>query len=156
LFKNKPNIKLHYIKAHTEKTDVHSQGNAEADRLANLAVGCVKNTDHIIKLDICYFDKEKAKELGAKWNKEQKYWYVNKSKTSNENINELLSMKELSSQKGCKIDETRKVYINISYANKDKAKKLGAHWDASMKSWYYVETLISEEKKQLLNQLCNS
>jgi ribonuclease HI len=158
LFKNKPNIKLHYIKAHTDKTDAHSQGNAEADRLANLAVGCIKNTDHIIKLDICYFDKEKAKELGAKWNKEQKYWYVNKMQTSDENMNELILMKDKACNKSqdANAPEFRKVYINISYANKDKAKKLGARWDAPMKSWYYIDTQISEEKKQILNQLVNS
>ena len=157
LFKHKPNIKLHYIKAHTDKEDVHSQGNAEADRLANLAVGCVKNNNDIIKLDICYFNKDKAKELGAKWNNEHKYWYVSSTKISKENMNELLTMNAASSMSGVKYTaQSNKTYINVAYANKEKAKKLGARWDATVKSWYYIDSDLSEEKIQQLTLLSNS
>ena len=39
LFYNKHNIKLIHVKAHTDNTDILSLGNAEADRLANEAIG---------------------------------------------------------------------------------------------------------------------
>ncbi len=29
------------------------------------------------------------------------------------------------------------VYINVKFSEKDKAKKLGARWDPTEKSWYY-------------------
>jgi len=150
LYKNKPNVKLHYIKAHTEKDDVHSKGNSEADRLANLAVGSVKNTSDIIKLDIGYFDKEKAKELGACWNNERKYWYVNTSKTPEENIKQLLEIKQSASTSSA---TEKKNYIKIQYTDKDKAKRLGARWDSTVKSWYYLDSNISEENKHKLNTL---
>lgn len=38
LYKDKLNIQLVYIKAHTNKTDIHSFGNDNADRLAKLAI----------------------------------------------------------------------------------------------------------------------
>ena len=29
-----------------------------------------------------------------------------------------------------------KIYLNVSYAEKDEAKKLGAKWDPAKKKWY--------------------
>lgn len=45
-----------------------------------------------------------------------------------------------------------KVFINISYNNKEEAKKLGAKWDLNKKSWYY-DNNISEENKEKINLL---
>lgn len=42
-----------------------------------------------------------------------------------------------------------KVYLNISYSDKDKAKTLGAKWDINKKKWYYTTSLDKEMKKQL-------
>ena len=45
-----------------------------------------------------------------------------------------------------------KVFINITYNNKEEAKKLGAKWDLNKKSWYYDDK-ITEENKYKLNLL---
>ena len=45
-----------------------------------------------------------------------------------------------------------KTYINISFKNKDTAKKLGAKWDTNKKSWYY-DNKISDEYIKKLNEL---
>ena len=39
LYKNKSNIKFQHIRAHTNNMDIHSIGNKNADKLANLAIG---------------------------------------------------------------------------------------------------------------------
>ena len=39
LYKEKPMIRFIHIKAHTDHTDIHSVGNANADKLANMAIG---------------------------------------------------------------------------------------------------------------------
>ncbi len=39
LYKDKDNIKFLHVKAHTKKTDIHSIGNDNADKLANIAIG---------------------------------------------------------------------------------------------------------------------
>jgi ribonuclease HI len=42
-----------------------------------------------------------------------------------------------------------KVFINISYNNKDEAKKLGAKWDPKNKSWYYNNNISNDNKNKL-------
>jgi ribonuclease HI len=39
LYKNTPNVQFIHIRAHTNQTDIHSIGNENADRLANIAIG---------------------------------------------------------------------------------------------------------------------
>lgn len=78
LFYNKNNIKLIHVKAHTERKDELSLGNAEADRLANEAIGVNSLNKKVIKknyLNVPFSQKDVAKKLGAKWDKNVKNWY---------------------------------------------------------------------------------
>jgi ribonuclease HI len=157
LFSTAKSVKLHYIEAHTNKDDTHSKGNAEADRLAKLAIGIseTKAKPDIIQLDWITFDtKDAAKALGAKWNQKFKVWYVD-ANTPEETIEYLkkLQTSPPAAKESFSVCEVKKIYIKISYSQKDTAKKLGARWDATMKSWYYVDDDISEENKKKLNAL---
>lgn len=90
LFKNKSNIKIIHIKAHTDLTDIYSLGNQEADRLANLAINpeskkkiyldvqFTKKDDskEKIYLDVPFAKKDDAKKLGCRWDPDKKKWYV--------------------------------------------------------------------------------
>tara|TARA_Y100000389_G_C17469958_1_gene529479 strand:- start:7194 stop:7820 length:627 start_codon:yes stop_codon:yes gene_type:complete len=94
LYSSNINIRLHHIEAHTEKEDIHSIGNREADRLANKAIGveeCPYNIDRNVKvyLNVKFHEKEIAKEYGARWDMNKKKWYFEKSKL------ELLKQKKL-------------------------------------------------------------
>jgi ribonuclease HI len=86
LFKQNKNFNIKHVKAHTENTDLLSNGNREADRLANLAIGVEEcpyqsNIENIINasekhyVNVSYSQKDIAKELGCKWDKSQKKWY---------------------------------------------------------------------------------
>jgi hypothetical protein len=33
-------------------------------------------------------------------------------------------------------ESSNKIYLNVSYAQKDEAKSKGARWDANKKKWY--------------------
>lgn len=166
---SKGKVTLHKIRAHTGYEDVHSKGNAGADKLANLGAG-KKDSDvvsHTIKLNIPYANKDKAKEIGASWDAKRKTWYVNtkfvcwqevgeqlmaltipEKKTSLPAINQVLQAKVVTTEK-------QKKYIKVSYANKNKAKGLGAWWDPNIKSWYYVEEDLPKEKIEALLLLQN-
>jgi ribonuclease HI len=101
---NRKYFDLQHIKAHTGLSDEHSIGNAEADRLANLAVGVVVSGNVLEKLDIDidldvdralianirdretpqsnkhyikikYEHKDAIKKLGAKWDLHCSKWY---------------------------------------------------------------------------------
>jgi ribonuclease HI len=88
LFKNKSNIKIIHIKAHTDLTDIHSLGNQEADRLANLAINPEGNKSNLVKeskettskekiyLDVPFAKKDEAKKLGCRWDPDKKKWYI--------------------------------------------------------------------------------
>ena len=92
LFNNKINIKLIHVKAHTERLDELSIGNAEADRLANEGIGiksCLNNNIDKIKkiyLNIPFSRKEEIKKLGGKWDKSKKKWFIYENNKNKEKI----------------------------------------------------------------------
>ena len=135
------NLNIKYVKAHTGNTDPISYGNEQADKLASLAIGKDITIQTNIKnyINIPFNLKDKAKELGAKWDKDKKSWYY-LNNLSEDNINNLNKLK------GEIID---KIYIKINYFEKDKAKILGAKWDKEKKSWYYLNNLSDDNIKKL-------
>tara|TARA_A100001011_G_scaffold391447_1_gene476943 strand:- start:84 stop:782 length:699 start_codon:yes stop_codon:yes gene_type:complete len=74
------NIKFTHVKAHTGLRDIHSVGNENADRLANLAIGITscpyQTTKNKIYLNVPYEEKDEAKSMGARWDKSKKRWYI--------------------------------------------------------------------------------
>jgi ribonuclease HI len=80
MYKNKPTVKIFHIRAHTGKTDTHSIGNHNADRLANESIGAVPNNKTTypskIYLKVPFSRKDEAKELGARWDFGKKRWYT--------------------------------------------------------------------------------
>ena len=175
LFKDSPNIKFLKVEAHTNGKDKHSIGNDGADRLANQAIGLdqcpynAKNDDlngefnddfddecafeneitpQKIYLQVAYKDKEDAKTLGAKWDKDSKQWYIFED---NENLDELVSKfskesnnchqffneaKETKQTKQEIKQKQEKIYLKVAYKDKDDAKARGARWDSEQKKWY--------------------
>jgi len=47
-------------------------------------------------------------------------------------------------------EKTLKIYLNVSYAQKDEAKSKGAKWDANKKQWYIYEN--NSNKEELLKK----
>jgi len=78
--KNYNNINFIHIKAHTGLTDKHSIGNENADRLANLSIGVescpYQDKKEKLYLNVPYSEKDEAKQMGAKWDKSKKRWYI--------------------------------------------------------------------------------
>lgn len=155
LFKNSHNMNLLHIEAHTNKTDVHSIGNQNADRLACLATGQVEKKDENIRIDINYNDKEEAKTLGARWNISKKYWYYtddisedNKKKL--ENLTKKFATVSFNQGDKPSVPENKK-YIVVNFSKKELAKKYGARWDPSVKSWYYTDSTSQENVAKLLD-----
>jgi len=71
-----PRVTMMKIAAHTNKTDRHSLGNEEADRLANQAIGNTSGPSARTYLRVPYARKEDAKKRGAKWDSRRKLWYT--------------------------------------------------------------------------------
>jgi hypothetical protein len=61
--------------------------------------------------------------------------------------------------KYCKVCHTkahkkRKIYLNISYAEKNKYKALGTRWDAEIKKWYWVGCFV-DMPEELYDKVAN-
>ena len=92
MYKDKLNIQFIHIKAHTNNTDIHSFGNDNADKLANIAIGldsCHYNTSTKIYLIIPFIKKDEIKKLGGVWDTNKKKWYVYEN---NKNIDKILTI----------------------------------------------------------------
>jgi ribonuclease HI len=82
---NTYNIQYKHIKAHTNAKDIHSISNYYADKLANesisssgsVASSSSKTTEkEKIYLNVPYNDKDNAKANGARWDANEKKWYI--------------------------------------------------------------------------------
>lgn len=92
MYKDKLNIQFIHIKAHTNNTDIHSFGNDNADKLANIAIGlesCPYNTSTKIYLIIPFIKKDEIKKIGGVWDTNKKKWYVY---DNNKNIDKILTI----------------------------------------------------------------
>ena len=75
LFCDLTNVSFIHVKAHTGKDDIHSIGNAEADRLATLPFPKFVIPNRIY-LNVAYEKKDMAKQLDCKWDVNKKKWYI--------------------------------------------------------------------------------
>ena len=92
MYKDTRNIQFIHIKAHTNNNDMHSIGNKNADKLANLAIGSNKSPNEKPKkvyLDVNFIKKDEIKNLGGIWDKTEKKWFIY---DNNENIDMILSI----------------------------------------------------------------
>ena len=91
MYKDKLNVQFIHIKAHTHNTDIHSFGNDNADKLANMAIGLESfpyNTSTKIYLIVPFIKKDEIKKLGGSWDAHKKKWFVY---DNNKNIDYILT-----------------------------------------------------------------
>lgn len=91
----------------------------------------VKQSDVATYLDVPFDDKDKAKSLGARWDPAKKSWYVPKGADTS-------AFASWISGDGAK--SVSRIYLDIAYEDKDRAKQAGARWDADKRQWYMMST----------------
>jgi ribonuclease HI len=94
MYKDKVNIKFIHIKAHTNNIDIHSIGNDNADKLANIAIRSENDlsSNNILKkiyLIVPFVKKNEIKKLGGMWNNNKKKWFIY---DTNKNIDKILTI----------------------------------------------------------------
>lgn len=87
-------------------------------------------------------EKEEAKALGAKWDRQQVSWYIPAgvdhsafSKWLSPSTGEVKAA-SVSNSEVDKPTTTDKLYLAVPYSERVAAKAAGAKWDAGAKSWY--------------------
>ncbi|KAF1028145.1 MAG: DNA primase TraC [Acinetobacter bereziniae] len=118
-----------------------------------------------IFLTVDYKDKNEVKKLGAKWDKNEKSWYVPAGQDTapfakwipesaialdqtkvGVNMEKVLEKAKISltvdnqpvvaAGQDYEAEVAKKTMLTVSFAEKDEVKKLGAKWDTKAKSWY--------------------
>ena len=133
---NKYNIQYQHIDAHTGLKDRHSIGNENADLLANSSISNVQMKEKIY-LEVPFKDKDIVKEKGAKWDKDKAKWFIYSDNQYKEEL--LANMKDIQKENGAKI------YLNVKFEDKNKAKEKGAKWDKAERKWYTYESNIYKD-----------
>ena len=72
-------------------------------------------------IEVPYYEKEYAKERGAKWDKDEKKWYVD---DINDELYELY----------------KRVNLTVDYNNKNIVKENYARWDHQTKMWFTYQS----------------
>lgn len=79
-----------------------------------------------VYLESCPFsEKDAAKKVGARWDGQERKWYVPPNKMDS------LELFNKWRPKG-------RMYLNCTYQDKDRAKGKGAKWDAECKKWFFI------------------
>ncbi|NCQ52358.1 hypothetical protein GW796_10850 [archaeon] len=86
-------------------------------------------------IKVPFSEKEDAKQLGAKWDKELKSWYVPDEADASK-------FKKWSSFDPSTIVQSdpnaTRIHLNVPFADKDEVKAAGGRWDGDKKQWYYM------------------
>lgn len=81
-------------------------------------------------INVPYDRRDEAKALGARWDGTKKAWYVPAGK-------DVSVFKDFMSDGGA-VKSIKKIYLNVSFDDKDEVKALGARWDGSKKQWFIM------------------
>jgi hypothetical protein len=103
------------------------------------------NKDIDIFIFVSYANKDDAKKNGAFFDKDSKSWYIPRGQ-KHKNYDYLFNKYNQPIKKGIKI------YLNVTYDDKDDAKDKGAWFDGEKKSWF---TWDNNPNKDILTELYN-
>lgn len=90
----------------------------------------VSSKDVATYLSVPYDRRDEVKALGARWDGTKKAWYVPAGK-------DIAVFKDFMSSDGA-VKSVKKIYLNVSYDDKDEVKALGARWDGTKKQWFIM------------------
>lgn len=129
--------------------EINIPSEASADDLVNAALSHVSDQNKAVSkekifIDVPYKEKDAAKELGAKWDRAERSWFIPPGLDSSpfqkwQNQEQANSGQEKASNPPAQQpaeQEVKKTYLAVPFKDKDQAKKAGAKWDKGAKSWY--------------------
>lgn len=123
--------------------DLDRERSLEADQVQEVSTEAVKSPTAEVSaklargktyIHVPYQEKNEAKGLGARWDRNKKSWYVNESENL-EKFSKWLAPK-VSQEAKAPESTAEKTYLAVPFTEKNKAKSLGARWDRAEKSWY--------------------
>lgn len=109
-----------------------------------------------VYFDVPYEQRQEAKALGCKWDKDNKKWFISEAtperieamdkagfktvEVEQKNLESVQKNENLKSvQKNENTDSKQKILLSVPFEEKDLAKELGAKFDRETKCWYVPE-----------------
>lgn len=143
-------IRINYLESEDNKEssiDLHQANEMEQKDNTNPSI-----TEDKHYIDVPFKEKNEAKALGARWDKEEKSWYVppsfDLSPFEKWNTISTEAKEEIVPEKSS--EHSDKTFLAVPFKEIDIAKSAGAKWDAQNKSWYADREDVLEELKQYL------
>jgi ribonuclease HI len=131
-----PNLKFQHVYGHQDGDDPDSFGNRCADRLA------VKGAGGTLRVMV----PPKVKRHGI-----LKPPSEPALRRTQPDVQEG-SGSEMMVRRPARSEQAKLVWLNVPYAQKDRAKALGARWNPGEKSWYVPDYVLGKERDQLVRQ----
>lgn len=99
-------------------------------------------------ISVPFKEKEEAKALGAKWDRQASSWYIP------DNLEQSRFSKWLNMDNGSNVKLkpefiAEKTYLAVPFKDKEEAKSLGVKWDKTAKSWYILGEVTDKVRKWL-------
>ena len=101
--------------------------------------------------DVPYEQRQEAKALGCKWDKDNKKWFINEATPERIEAMDKAGFKTVEVQKNLEsvqknenAETKQKILLSVPFEEKDLAKELGAKFDRETKSWYVPEGMDLE------------
>jgi antirestriction protein ArdC/phage/plasmid primase-like uncharacterized protein len=101
------------------------------------AVPATDETLNKTYLAVAYSERNEAKALGAKWDKDEKSWYIPAGEDASKFEKWLHKPTPQEEKLPTPVKAAaEKTFLAVPYLERFEAKKLGARWDGDKKSWY--------------------
>lgn len=103
-----------------------------------------------IYLNVPYREKDAASDLGAKWDRREKSWYVPEGKDVKPFEKWLRKDESMQERRAQEPMTAERIYLAVAYQEHWAAKKAGAEWDKDARSWYVGSKGDMEKLKRWL------
>ena len=138
-----PNLRFEHVYGHQDGDDPDSFGNRCADRLA------VKGAGGTLRVMV----PPKVKRRGIlKPPSEPAPKRMQSDMQEGEGGGMGMMIRRPARSTAARSERAKLVWLNVPYAQKDRAKALGARWNPGEKSWYVPEYVLGKERDQLVRQ----
>ncbi|MGZ4823079.1 MAG: zincin-like metallopeptidase domain-containing protein [Terriglobales bacterium] len=111
---------------------------AQQDRAQQAAAEAARAAERVL-IAVPFRQKEEAKALGAKWDRQQQSWYVPAGVDPApfaKWIGQGAAVEAAAGQDSATARGADRIYLAVPYHERGAAKAAGAQWDTAAKSWY--------------------
>jgi antirestriction protein ArdC/phage/plasmid primase-like uncharacterized protein len=136
---------------HTQETNMLAnqldqnpyQADVERDSEGDILAAKKNQIEQLTYINVPFREKNEAKQLGARWNRQQQSWYIPPgvasapfAKWAQGAVEKSKEAQSVQAPDKDQKNAQNRVYLAVPYGERAAAKAAGAVWDKAAKSWY--------------------